>query len=145
MTQDEKTLGERVSSLETSVAGLHSELSDVRRTLNDGFRDLHNSMASGNKTNWGVVLTSILVVMALYAAAIRPIIGDVGRLEDNGLTLATAVLDQNKFVQENRNSIMVLNAQVEALRQSFEDVKTQGAPAIDRRLSILEYKLGVIK
>lgn len=132
MTPKPRDIAERVTGLEVSVDGLHSDLIDFKKSLSDTLHELQQQVASAQKTNWSVILTGIMVVIALYAAAVRPVESNVARLDDRAKTLADAVLDQNKILSQLQISVAVQEQRVGLL-----------APSITQRLAILEYRVGL--
>lgn len=136
-------LSERVSSLEAIVSGLHSELSDIKAAMTDGFTEMRQAQHAASKTNWGVIFTGIGLLVVIWAAAIRPIVSDVDRVEKN-LSSATSVLMTHNAILSDRGAILARQGeQLEALRRDLERITTFGSPITDRRLSVLEMKAGV--
>jgi hypothetical protein len=62
------TINERVSGLEASVQSLHSDLRDLKEVVGVGFRDLQTSAMVSSKTNWGVIITGVALLGAVYGA-----------------------------------------------------------------------------
>ena len=157
------TLHERVSGLEASLAGLQHEMVALQESVTDGFRDLKKSADDSSRTNWTVVLGGIVVLMAVYAAAVQPIVKDLTRQESQAGVLADAVLKQNQALNDQRVEGAIARATVESLVtsvQNFRDtgspalvpqiaaikeklatIEAQGSPITDRRLSVLEYRI----
>lgn len=135
----------RVSSLETSVDGLHSELGEVKQSMNAGFRDIQIALEANNRTNWPVLISGAVLVMAIYAAAIRPVQNDVDRLEKGSGTLATAVVQQNLMINEIRSQLLLNAEHVKLQNDAINQLQTYGSPINDKRLSLLEFKLGMSK
>lgn len=111
MTDTERgapSVGERVSAMEVTVAQMHADIVDLKLALDRGLRDLQQTINGSARTNWGVVLAGIMVALALYAAAIRPVESDVARLAVSAKVLADAVLEQNKTATESQVRIAIL-------------------------------------
>lgn len=123
---------ERLGRLETSVESLASSV-----------KALADSYASSRQTNWGVVASFAVVVLALYAAAISPIHADVERAAAGAERLASAVLLQNDNIQKLQIEQALQHGDAERLRADFNAVRDQGSPITDKRLAILEYKAGI--
>lgn len=129
----EVELGERVSSLETAVSTLHADIADVKGTMSAGFRELNKTLSDANKTNWSVILSGVMVALALYAAAIRPLSQDVGRLEE-------IVTRQGQLLTEVRVAQATSTGKIESLGIDLKTVIDRGSPITDRRLSVLEQR-----
>jgi len=138
-------LAERVSSLETSVKGLFAQLEDVKRTMADGFADIQSTLRASGRTNWSVIFAGVGLVVAVYAAAVRPIMADVSRIELDSKTLALAVVEQNKRLQAIEVQVMVNTAALKVITADLERIRNEGSPITDRRLSILEMRAGIRK
>jgi len=128
---------ERVSRLETSVASIHDEVRRVEQTMNVGFRDIQQTLTQSGRTNWNAIFTGVALVIAIWAAAIRPVQSDVTRLEGAVTGLATTA-------NANYLQIAVNTAELARLGLEMPKLRLGPDPASDVRLSVLETKLGII-
>lgn len=138
-------LNERVSVLETSVRALHEDLAGIRSAMVAGFHDLQKTQAAASKTNWPVLLSASLLVLALYAAAIHPLQADITRHEASASDIAKAVLEQNRILNETRITLAITQAKLEEESHKLADIAERGPASIDRRLSVVEFKTGIVK
>jgi methyl-accepting chemotaxis protein len=83
--------GERIGKLETTVEGFHEQF----RSMNATLEKIQDSLSSSKQTNWATVIAAIVLGLALWAAAIRPINNDVERQSLAAEKIAEAVLVQN--------------------------------------------------
>jgi methyl-accepting chemotaxis protein len=83
--------GERIGKLETTVEGFHEQF----RSMNATLEKIQDSLSSSKQTNWATVIAAIVLGLALWAAAIRPINNDVERQALAAEKIAEAVLVQN--------------------------------------------------
>lgn len=138
-------LSERVSVLETSVEGLHSDLAEVKTSLIEGFKEIQHTLSGSAKTNWGTVIAGIALLMGVWAAAIRPLAADIEKEQGAALILASSVVEQNRQLTDLRVLTARQGEAIISLRVDVEDLKIHGAPSVDRRLSVIETKLNLAK
>lgn len=84
---------------------------------------LEQTYRENAKTNWTMVLAAVMVVMALYGAAIRPLTNDVERIEAAADTLAKAVLEQNIVANRNFTNISIHIEKLTAMTTSIEKLE----------------------
>jgi hypothetical protein len=82
---------ERIGRLETEVEGFHDQFHSINLTL----EKIQDSLSNSKQTNWATVIAAIVLGLALWAAAIRPINNDVERQSLAAEKIAEAVLIQN--------------------------------------------------
>lgn len=143
MSIEQKPVGERVTGLEVSVTALRSDLADLKASITSELHELQQALSSDSRTNWGVIMAGLLVAGSLYAAAIRPVETNVTRLEATAKTLADAVLEQNKAISESRLNIAIASQEIVTIRSELQDIKDYGSPPHERRISLIEAKLGM--
>ena len=144
MTQPaDQPLSERVSALEVGVENTRKDVASLKVTVEDGLDKVQQALLATRTTNWSVVMAGIAVVLALYAAAIRPVESDIARQEIEAKTVAAAVLEQNRLLSKHEVDIARANERIAALRVDMATIVAEGTPVLDRRLSILEYRLGI--
>ena len=121
---------ERLTKVETEVAGIREEMSGMWRSIKDtkdAVDKVGQAIADSNKTDWMTFATVggliITVVVGLYAAAIHPIAADVERGNRTADKLAEAVLIQNEKFDKER----------EARESAYHEM--------DKAITILKYQL----
>ena len=129
--------GERITKLETSIANIEGDLGGIKSAINA----IGDKLSRGRETNWSVVFAGVIVVLALYAAAIRPLNIDIDRQVAQAGDIAKAVLEQNKVTGEMKNEVTKLQIEVAFLRTELDYIKDNGAPITDKRLTVIENKL----
>lgn len=129
--------GERITKLETSIANIEGDLGGIKSAINA----IGDKLSRGRETNWSVVFAGVIVVLALYAAAIRPLNIDIDRQVAQAGDIAKAVLEQNKMTGEMKNEVTKLQIEVAFLRTELDYIKDNGAPITDKRLTVIENKL----
>ena len=125
---------ERLSRLETTMEGVHAELSDIR----SGIKSIQESQSRSKETNWSVIFSGLAIVGALYAASIRPLEKDIMRQEKGSTELALAVIVKEEKIQSLRTEIAELKLQSETIKDEFKQFKVFGTPVLDKRISLLE-------
>ena len=115
----------RVSVLEDAVKNLHQDLNRVETSMAQGFSDIQSVLRGSAKTNWGTVISAVMLLLALYAAAIYPLTRDVERLQSNDATQVSATL----HLQEQQTEMRVQHA-------------VDGGK-VDVQLAVIETKLGL--
>ena len=110
---------ERIAKVETEVKNISTELAGIWKVLNQ----IQDSLNKSNKTDWQTIFAGLLLVGALYAAAIHPISNDVERTAKSADALAQAVIVQNDMFSDEKFG-----------RQHNED-------ELDKRVSIIEFRL----
>ena len=139
---------ERIGRLETLVESIHEEQADIRNTL----KSIQNTLARSRETNWSVILSGIMVVGAIYAAAIHPLAQDISRSDRNleslaqtttkkAETLAEAVLVKGVELQKLQTEVAKLAIEQAIDVANLKEVHDNGSPIKDRRLTLIEYQL----
>ena len=75
MNNSENHGNERLTKVETEVAGIREEMSGMWRTL----KDIQDAVSRANKTDWQTIFAGLLVVGALYASSIKPLESKIER------------------------------------------------------------------
>lgn len=145
MDKERGDLPERVGSLETSVRSLHEDFSDLKRSVASGFSDIQATISRSRETNWPVILSGLMLVGALYASAVRPIQNDVIRQEKNAETLALAVVLKEEKISLLRSDLVKFSSEIQVLQTELKSVRDFGSPVIDKRLTVLEFRLDELK
>ena len=135
-----ESLSERLGRVEVSVENLHEDFTRV----GDAVEILSANLNKGRETNWTLVLSAIMLVGAIYAAAISPIQNDIAR----------QAADDKKIVANDEklhDEITAMTSQlVEAKMRlaALELVNTElrnTVPSMDRRVTLIEMKTGIVK
>lgn len=168
MPDSERGLSERVSSLETLVSSLHSDVTEFKGLLNK----ISDSVSNKSQTNWGLVFAGLAVLGSLWAAAIHPLTADIDRIRTDAADLARAVIVQNdkiaitdtrtvkldsqlvsvvsaaQHIEDygspvHERRVSLLESNVKTMEHDIERFRTEGIPTIDKRVTLLEYRLGL--
>jgi hypothetical protein len=146
----------RVSSLETTVKGLHDDLADVKLAMGEGFRDLQKSMSNASRTNWSFVFGVIAVAGGLWAAGMRPMQNDIDRGQVEKRDIAAAVVEQDKNMNRMDKEVAGLIKDFERhekaneithneLAAKVDEIKANGAPITRERLAKVELLVDELK
>jgi hypothetical protein len=95
--------------------------------------------AKSNK--WIAIFTVIGVGIALWGAAIRPLEQESARTAAIADKQAEAVLLQNDKIYELQKDVVRIQTALLDSQKTVDDVKTNGYPPMDKRLTIIEYEL----
>ena len=116
-----ESLSERMGRVEVSVENLHDDFARVGEAV----ELLSVNLNRGKETNWTLVFSAVMLVGALYAAAISPIQKDLERQAQNDLKIVQAdekLHDELDLVAERqvdvRTRLQTLEALVERLRST---------------------------
>jgi preprotein translocase subunit SecF len=120
-------LDARVSSLETSVSAIHADVTEIKRLL-----------SANSRTNWGVIMSGLLLVGSLWAAAIRPLQNDLERNERSAATVAQAVIIQDSKIGMQAVDLAKIQLNLDRQVEKFEEVRLNGSPATRERLLRIE-------
>ena len=120
-------LDARVSSLETSVAAIHADVTEIKRLL-----------SQNSRTNWGVIMSGLLLVGSLWAAAIRPLQNDLERNERSASTVAQAVILQDSKIGIQAVELAKIQLNLDRQVEKFEEVRVNGSAATRERLIRVE-------
>ena len=133
---------ERLGKLETAVTGIHEALDKFGRTL----ESMQTSINRSGKTDWMVILTGLMVIGALWAAAIHPLQTNQDRQEKYAETqdkhaeeLAEAVLKADDKTQTLRDEVVHIKAIQEVNTAAIKEMEAHGSASADKRLTVLEY------
>lgn len=129
--------GERIGRLETSVESLHGEFSDLKETLGE----IQKSINRAQRTDWQTIFAGLIVVGALYASAIRPIETNVQRTDNAATKLAEAVITANEKVSRIDVGQQINQAELDRAIHDIKEIRDNGSPITDKRLTILESKI----
>lgn len=141
--------GERIGKLEASFDSFketyHSDITEVRGAL----KAIQSTLGASGKINYGLLLSAIVVLLALYGAAIRPLETSSEQLRIFAKEQATAVLVQNITLQQLALSQTKTDERLISLQSAFDIIRREGTPIVDKRLSLIEFQLklkdGVMK
>lgn len=125
---------ERIGRLETAQEGFHEELADIRATL----KTIQESLSSRSRTDWSVIFSGLMVVGALYAAAIHPLHDEIQRHNKVEEKLAEQNVQQNDRLSTIRETQMRIEVDLQNAKEKLRDIVEHGSPITDRRLSLLE-------
>ena len=95
--------------------------------------------AKSNK--WIAIFTVVGVIIALWGAAIRPLEQESARTAAIADKQAEAVLLQNDKIYELQKDVVRIQTALIDNQKAVDDVKQNGYPPMDKRLTIIEYKL----
>lgn len=133
------SLSERLGRVEVAVENLHADF--IRVT--DALEDLASSVSRGKETNWTLVLSGSMLVVALYAAAISPVKADIER---QAVVDASLLATIGKFHDEF-DGVKDLQIAVRARLDALEIINSElrnTVPSMDRRVALLELKTGLL-
>lgn len=130
---------ERLGRLETTVEALHGELSEIRSSL----RDIGNAVGKSKETNWSIVFSGAMLVGGIYAAAIAPLNADMQRQERSAGALAEAVVTRAQETVGLQAAAVELRVKVDSMSSRLKQLEDNGSPITDRRISIIETRLGL--
>ena len=139
MRKDLNTV-DRLGRLETTVEGFHDQFRSINATLDK----IQDALNRGSQTNWSLVIAALFLVLAIWAAAIRPINQDVERQAAAASELARAVLIQNNTISDIQGSLKENNTRQISDEKEIDLIRTQGSPVTASRISILEYRMDEI-
>jgi hypothetical protein len=114
MRADDNSDSSRITRLETEQVTTSKELDGIWKTL----RDIQGMLNKSQRTDWQTIFAGLVVLGALWAAAIHPINADVERAGAVASKLADAVVVQN-------NKIVELEIQSALINQKLQ---TKGTP-----------------
>lgn len=141
MTEEHDKLSESVATHTAELTGIKGELNQVWITL----KEIQSSLNRSGKTDWMVILTGLMVIGALYGAAIHPLDSNVQRVEatqkDDASKLATAVLEQNKTIQEAFTVSIRHENQINNLMESVKRIEDKGSESANIRITLIEWRL----
>ena len=130
---------ERLTRLEGAVENLGQEFERVGTALDS----IERSLNEGHKTNWSVVIAGVLLVLALYAAAISPLKADLERQAK--VDAAHEVWDQKAHDEADivKDRQIDVISRLKALELINAELRNT-VPSMDRRVALLELKAGLI-
>ena len=123
-------LESRVSSLETSVDAIHSDVADIKKIV-----------TTSQRTNWSVVIAGAGLVGAMWLAMIQPLQDKFSRSETDRATLADAVLRQNQRISLLEMSNAKSDSLLSSSRDRVDEIDrsgTRGSTIAVTRLELLE-------
>lgn len=118
----------RFATLAERVEGITVNLAALETNVEVGFEKLQTAIAGLSKTNWNLVISAVLLTMAVWAAAIRPVVNDVTEMKTARAS--------------DHDAIVILSTKLADTKAALDVVIERGSPITDRRLSILEMKMG---
>lgn len=119
-------LNERVTSVETSLLGIQSQLASFGETL----AAIQSELKNNGRTNWPTIFGGLALLGGLWAASIRPVSQDIERQGRSAETLAAAVVEQNKQIAELRISVASAKANFDHLQ-----------PTAESQLAVIQWRL----
>jgi len=138
---NERSADERIARLETSVESIHAEFGEVRSALSG----IQATLAKNRETNWSVIFSGIAIVGAIYAAAIRPIERDLMRQDQAADTISKAVVTRDAVINEIKQTQVIYTNRLGILEDTLRQIRAEGSPITDKRLTILELKTKDLK
>jgi len=170
-------LAERLTGMETWRSGVDAQLADIRKELH-GIGEAVGKIGKPNMSTVASFLglgglgigAMVSLVLAFYAAEIRPIDAELIRQSESGKDLAKAVLVQNERIgqlglvqQSNIERVANISEkvsdierkglpQVESIRTVVADIRkdldaviANGSPLTDKRLALVEYRIAQLE
>lgn len=141
MPHNSPDMPERVSRLETSVEALHSDVGDLKRTMSTGFAEIQQGLTRSRETNWPLIVSFIMLIGSVYAAAIAPLKSEIIRQEKERTTLAEAVLRKEEQIADLRIIGAASGKDISELQSTVRSLTEKGSPIISTRLSLIEQQL----
>jgi hypothetical protein len=129
----------RVSVLEKSVVDLHEDFSDVKKAL----ADIQEVMRTGGRTNWTVIFAGIALLLAVWAAAIRPLAQDIDRIDEGTKSTLLITKDLTSQVNTQQVQIQINSSSFINIQKQLDDIHAHGSPITDRRLALIEQKMNM--
>ena len=132
----------RVSSLETSVANLTTDVGRVLMAV-DSLRTTISEAQRPQWANWlSAVGLAVVIIGAIGSAFIAPLTLNLAHhtklLDERGIII-DGLQDRLRNVESDTKSNLKTNeAQFESLTDRFEDVRLNGSPITRERLAVLE-------
>ena len=134
-------MGERVERLETTVETFVQNTREQFRSINASLDKIQDSLSTSKQTNWSVVIAAIVLGLAIWAAAIRPINQDVERSAMAASDLAHAVVLQNDRINGIESSLRESTTKQTSDEKQIDLYRTEGTPSTAARLTLLEYRI----
>lgn len=132
-------VSERLGRLEAEFAAVTRDVGEIKTALGT----IQDAVMRGQRTNWPVMIGASALLLSLWAAAIRPLDNDLIRQQVSAERLATAVLIQNdKIASAEREATRQL-VLIQTVIADVTYMREHGTPSADRRLALLEQKMGV--
>ena len=128
---------ERISVHDTEISALKQQISAIFAKI----EHIETMIGNSQKTNWSVIISGLLLVGAVWAAAIHPMQADLDRHEKSAADLAQAVLAQNEHIIALRISEAIQDSAIQDLKKTQTAFDERGSPTLDKRLSVLETTL----
>jgi hypothetical protein len=136
---DNENHSERIASLESSMRGIHSDVSDIKITLSA----IQTTLGDAKKTDWTMIFTGIgvliVVIGGLWASGIEPLNKDISRSELDSKDKAEAILKQNDKTDDLRDRIINLETIEKVNNAAIMDMQQHGSSSADKRLTLLEF------
>ena len=135
----------RISSLETAVSALTSDVSKIANAVDA----LRSSLSDQQRPQWGNLIAAIgvgiIVVSAIGASFISPLSIQIGYqqkvLDERGNTIES-LQDRMREVENAANTNRRLaDTEISTLRRDLERVDIQGSGITRERLAVIEAKL----
>jgi hypothetical protein len=133
--------GERIANLESNQKSMQAWMTSIDSKLENLAKDL----SAGRRTDWGVIFTGLMLIGAVWAAAINPISHDLERSDKAGEKLALAVLEQNKVAANQQQVLSSLVDFRHSTEGEMDRLKTIGSEGSDKRLTLLEFRMEKIR
>jgi len=137
--------GERLKSLETWSANFQSEFIGFRSEIRSTLGDIQKTVSQSRETNWSLIIAGCIAIGSLWAAAIKPLNDDLKRQEVSAKSLADMVSKANEMQFANKNEMSRLASEVGSLQRDFTEVRLNGSPVTDKRLTLLEHHISELK
>jgi flagellar biosynthesis/type III secretory pathway M-ring protein FliF/YscJ len=148
-TNAERDDGERISALESAYGSFQKSFEDLRRSIDSVVIDLKKYISDvdarvtgvdarlqeRSSVNWMTVAAYIALGLSLYAFAIRPIEAEQYR---QGAMLEQLLKDESGGKIEDAKN----EAKIGEMERRINSIVTEGSPITDRRLSLLEWRIG---
>jgi hypothetical protein len=133
--------GERIANLESNQKSMQAWMTSIDSKLENLAKDL----SVGRRTDWSVIVAGLMLIGAVWAAAINPIVHDLDRSDKNAEKMAVAVLEQNKVAATHERVLSGLVDFRHSTEGEMDRLKTIGSEGADKRLTLLEFRMEKIR
>lgn len=121
----------RVSHMESTLDGLVSDVQQIKTAV------------MSKQVPWGTIFAGLMLVGAVYAAAIAPIKEEQARQSQTDAGLRSDVAANEAHMVKLERELATLTERLETVRRSAEELRALGSPPTRERLRILESKVGI--
>jgi len=144
----ERPLGdvhEKVAALDSEVQAIKGDISELKRSVSEGFSEMRRAFSASSKKDYGVWIAAAALIVAiiggLWASAISPIENDLIRQTKTAETLAAAVLAQDAKIGTLETHAATSLDDRRHISEELASIRANGSPITDKRLTTIEYRL----